>query len=123
MEKAPTFFLPDSAPAEEETTYARYAEACYLIPPPPLGQRIYSITWKHNGEEWTATVGQCLRGIRRKKASRGRPARQEPLSDAAVVQAIFPGVTYRVVTNSAYGSQWVNPLLAGVPTSITLFSR
>jgi hypothetical protein len=122
MERTPEFFIPNSPLSEHEAVYARYA-AAIGCPVAPRSERYYSIVWKHNGEEWTATVGECLKGIRRKKAGRGKPPRVEHLGDAAVVQAIFSGPScFRVVTNSAPGSAWSNPLLAGVPMSVTRFA-
>lgn len=122
MREIPKFFVPDAAPGEYETIYARAAESCGCAVP-PLGQRVYSITWIHSGEEWTATVGECLSGVRHKKAARGKKASVVNLGDPAKVQMIFRGdQTYRVVTNWAYGSRWVNPFLTGVPLSVILFT-
>ncbi len=122
MREIPKFFVPDTAPSEYEAVYARLAESCGCTVP-PVGQRVYSVVWIHSGEEWTATVGECLSGIRRKKAARGKAASIVNLGDPAKVQMIFPGRnTYRVVTNWAYGSRWANPFLTGVPLSVTLFT-
>jgi hypothetical protein len=122
MEQTPKFFVPNLPPSEHEANYIQNA-AAVGCPAAPRSERYYSIVWKHNGEEWTATVGECLKGIRHKKAGRGKPPRVEHLGDAAEVQAIFPGPScFRVVTNSASGSAWSNPILAGVPTSVTRFA-
>jgi hypothetical protein len=84
----------------------------------------------HDGEEWTATVGERLRGSKLRKTRRrgiGSIERTVPLSDPAVVFAIFPGYPYMVVTNhgigQSVGSAWANPFMAGEPRRITLFSE
>ncbi len=125
MESPPEFFVPGAAPDQKEAAYADYARRCDWHPL-PIAERIYSITWTHSGEEWTATIGDSLKGHRRKPAARGKPARTEQLGDPAIALAIFPGAScYRVVTSSGITEpvtgQWSNPLLAGVPISVTKF--
>lgn len=127
MSEAPLFFVPEATPDMEESVYAEFAKWCGR-PVPSRGRRIYSITFVHDCIEWTATVGEPLRGIQiRSTRSRGkRIERTEHVSDPAVVLSIFPCAPYMVVTN--YGiienvvSKWDNPLLAGEPISITYFS-
>ena len=94
-----------------------------------MEKRVYSITFVHNGERWTATVGESLRGKGfRTSRSRGmRIEREYPVSDPAIVMAIFPGIPYMVVTNhrmrgQRVGSAWENPFFAGEPESVTYFS-
>lgn len=132
MVEIPKFFLPNVPPADEEEAFARLATWCSR-PVPERERRIYSITYTHDGEEWTATVGQTLRGIRRWRPSRKRsrsPFAPEPppehLSDPATVLAIFAGAPYFVVTNKRLEegvySAWENPFMTGQPSSITLFA-
>ncbi len=132
MVEIPKFFVPNVPPEDEETAFGRLAEWCRQ-PVPERERRIYSITYTHDGEEWTATVGQRLHGIRRRRPSRKRsmsPFAPEPppehLSDSATVLAIFAGVPYFVVTNKrleeGVRSAWENPFMAGQPSSVTLFS-
>lgn len=127
MTEAPKFFVPAATPDNQESVYADFARWCGCAVPSPES-RIYSITYVHDGEEWTATVGEHLRGIRhRTTRSRGKKIeRTQHLSDPAIVLAIFPGVPYMVVTNHRIagnvGSAWENPFLAGQPKSITYFS-
>jgi hypothetical protein len=128
MPAAPPFFVPAATtPEEQESVYASFAAWCSR-PVPDLGARIYSITWIHNGEQWTATVGERLHGTKQQFArTRGRRVEHTvPLSDPALVLAIFPGVPFFVVTNHRIvgniGSAWENPFMAGSPTSVVRFS-
>jgi hypothetical protein len=127
MTSPPAFFLPAATPDNQEKIYGQLAQWC-RVPVPDLQNRIYSIGYNHNGDQWIATVGECLRGVRKgHKRSRGRMVEYtEQLSDPAIVLAIFSGIPYMVVTNhrigNYVGSAWENPFLAGRPTSITYFS-
>jgi len=56
MTEVPAFFLPGVAREQQEAAYCAIAQWCHE-PVPPLDHRIYSITFEHNSEEWTATVG------------------------------------------------------------------
>jgi hypothetical protein len=69
MEKAPAFFVPASTPENQETNYSDLAKMAGRTVP-PIERRIHSITFTHNGEEWTATVGEKLTGVKY-KTSRG----------------------------------------------------
>ena len=128
MPEAPQFFVPAATPDNQESVYASFAEWCSRAVP-SLERRVYSITFVHNGDEWTATVGESLRGRRfRTVRSRGvKLEREQPVSDPAIVLAIFPGTPYIVVTNHRIGgrnvgSAWENPFFAGQPKSVTYFS-
>lgn len=57
----PSFFVPGVTPEYQETEYEKFAKWCSRTAP-KIGSRIYSITYIHNDEEWTATVGKPLRG-------------------------------------------------------------
>ncbi len=123
MEKPPAFFLPAATPENQETVFADLAKfsRCAV---PPAERRIYSITYTHDGEEWTAS----LKGVRyRTSRVRGQKVeRKERLSDPAVVLAIFEGNPFFVVTNHRIagnvGSRWENPFMAGRPHSVAYFS-
>lgn len=127
MTEAPTFFVPAAAPESEESVYADFAKWCGRTVP-PVESRIFSITYRHDGDEWTATVGETLRGIRRHvtKSKGKKVERSQHIGDPALVLAIFPGVPFMVVTNHRIagnvGSAWENSFLAGQPTAITYFS-
>ncbi len=135
MSDAPAFFLPWGEPDQTEVSYTALAEQ-YGCAVPPVEKRVYSITYEHDGEEWTATVGKELEGLRPRKKARTRKEREmiRPMvrvSDGATVLAIFPGVAvlggpFTVVTDfmlkpEVY-SEWENPFTAH-PTSVTYFSE
>ncbi len=125
--EAPPFFVPSAKPDRQEEAYAGFAKWCGRAVPQRT-DRVYSITFAHDGEEWTATVGQALHGVRRRYSRKGgsRTERVIGLRDPATVLAIFPGYPYLVVTNHGLapnvGSAWVNPFMAGQPSSVTHFS-
>lgn len=121
-------FVPNVEPESAEAAYqdlARFA-ACE---PAPTGERIASISFRHDGNDWTATVGQSLSGLRveSKRRKGGRVQVKTRLSDAAVVLAIFAGRPYIVVTDARplgeKSSYWVNPFMAGQPESVSYFER
>jgi hypothetical protein len=129
----PRFFVPMATLDNDEEVYFELARWSSR-PVPSFEKRIYSITFVHAGDEWTATVGEPLRGVRRRsKRSRGEQS-EEPrrLTDPAIVQGIFPGLpgppgtAFVVVTDyqlaDSTSSAWANPFEAGRPTSITYFS-
>jgi hypothetical protein len=127
MEKPPAFFVPAATPENLESVYADFAKMCRSAVP-PVEQRIYSITYTHDGEDWTATVGKNLTGVRHKtsRVKGVKVEREERLSDPALVLAIFTGNPFFVVTNHRLvgnvGSRWENPFMAGRPSSVTYFS-
>lgn len=124
-----SFFLPhfsDAVTADnQEEVYKAFAALCRQSPP---SRRIYSIDYRHDGSEWTATVGQQLKGVKiTTTRSRGQKIeRRLPVYDSATVLAIFPGDPYFVVTNCRFTegvrSYWENPFMAGRPTSVTYFA-
>lgn len=122
MEKAPQFFVPDVPADQQEAQYASMAEfgRCAL---PPTEQRIYSITFGHDGTIWTATVGQSMRGVRgQMKRVRGQKVWQEtPVYDGTTIAAIFPGHPH-VIFHTGGRSPWQNPFYAGDVRSVIQFS-
>ncbi len=115
------FFVPkwaDEDPRNDEERYAALAklDGCVALEP---HERIESITWIHDGEEWTATVGQQLRGHKSRQARRnGKQVEvKDPRHDGATVLAIMAGRSTMVITNlglvAGVRSAWVNPLMAG----------
>lgn len=122
MSEPPSFFVPKVPPEKQEEIYLELARAIGRAAPTG-GARIYSISYTHNGEHWTATVGEQLRGSAT-KTSRSRGQRVErtlPLSNDSTVLAIFPGVPFQVWHDNV-SRTWANPFLTGEPTSITYFS-
>jgi hypothetical protein len=123
MEKPPTFFIPDTEEKDLEgldAALAAFANGSKVL---PIGERIYSIAFEHNGETWTATVGQSMRGVRRtvKKVKGKRIEQEYTLHDNAKVLAIFWNSPYFVVLDGT-PTPWANPLYAGEPKSVTRFS-
>lgn len=114
----PFFFVPRVDPADFETTLAEMADLCGVTAPDP-DKRVQSITFKHNGESWTAEVGQTLRGERTDRRRRGGKLVDvtSRLSDPATVLAIFPGDPTMVVTDARpiteLVSAWENPFMVG----------
>ena len=90
---------------------------------PDFGDRIYSITYTHNGEVWTATVGQQMKGYaHRTRKIRGQTVHQEVLlHNRSTVLAIFPGVPF-FVWHDGTSNTWANPFMAGSPSSVIKFS-
>ena len=128
MVEATTFFVPAATTDNQESIYADFAKLCGRAVPRPE-RRIYSITFSHGGEEWTATVGETLKCKRFfTMRSRGmKIEREQPVSDPAIVLATFPGILYMVVTNHRLGgrnvvSRWENPFFVGGPDSVTVSS-
>lgn len=128
MAQAPAFFLPPIAhydASQQDAAYVEIAEKCGRSVP---AQRVYSITFRHDSDYWSATVGETLTGSKTRQIEPGDNSTEQTtrLNDAATVVAIFPGTPYLVVTDSGIisGGQtsWENPFYAGVPTSVTYFS-
>jgi len=116
MDKPPCFFVPGFAPDEQEAAYAHMA-AHGSRPVPPMGQRIYSLTFRHDGIVWTATVGSSMRGVRAKLVK--KVWKETPVS-GTVIAAIFPGPPYVLFHQGR--SVWENPFYAGDIKSVTRFS-
>jgi hypothetical protein len=120
------FFVPHANSDEAESVYEGFARWCG-VDVPSANRRIASITFTHDGAQWTATVGEQLRGsiTRRRRRKAGTVDVTTPLSDPAAVLAIFAGNPYFVVTDGrplgGVVSGWVNPLMAGRPTAVTYF--
>jgi hypothetical protein len=127
MTEAPTFFVPSATTEMQESLYADFAKLCDRTVS-DSGRRIYSIVFVHDSEEWTATVGETLRGVRhqttKSQGTKSQPS--HPVGDPALVLAIFQGAPFKVVTNhriaGSVGSAWENPFLAGEPKSVTYFA-
>jgi hypothetical protein len=57
------FFVPGVDTERVEQAYVELAREVGR-PVPPINARIESITFAHDKEEWTATVGHQLHGVR-----------------------------------------------------------
>ncbi len=122
MNNPPAFFIPRVATEKQEECYLELARAIGRAVP-QSGSRIYSISFKHNGEHWTATVGEQLKGSATKTSRvRGQKTdRTVSLGDGSTVMAIFPSVPFHVWHDGA-SRTWANPFLTGEPTSVTYFA-
>lgn len=116
------FFVPGVSANDQEQAYGELALACGCAPA-PTGKRIRSITFRSNGETWTATVGEKLSGSATKLSRAGgqRVERTVALSNSSTVIAIFAGVPFQVWHDGA-SRVWSNPFLAGQPSSVTMFA-
>jgi hypothetical protein len=119
----PAFFVPQCIEGDAEKTYELFAAMCGLAVP-HLQYRVYSITYKHDGCMWTATVGEKHHGYRVFTSGK-RKGRVERLHDDAVVWAIFPDPScYRVVIDPSSRTSLAKPVyLAGMPQQFTLFGN
>src|SRR5215470_5427933 len=127
MTDAPKFFVPAVADADKHEEVFEALAGLHGLKPPPAERRIYSITFVHDGEEWTATVGERLHGITlpNPRSRSKKPQFPQPLFDQAVVMAIFPGTEqfpHKVLTDGAPGSKWANPFMAQAK-SVTYFAK
>lgn len=109
----PEFFVPLVEPDNQEAAYqdmAKFAGAA----PRAAGNRIYSMTWRHDGVVWTATVGETLTGVETVTIGRGRDRkyREVPRSTNDTVMAIFPGAPGLIVHDDK-SKRWANPILTG----------
>src|ERR1700682_8666 len=89
MDRIPISFVVAKAPDTQEPDY-REISGQVLCSGPILDRRIYSISFKHNGSRWNATVGQPMTGSR--PILRGRKQESDGfkrLSDTAIVRSIF----------------------------------
>jgi hypothetical protein len=116
------FFVPNSPGGDHELAYKALAAFAGTSAAPP-GERIYSITFISNGETWTATVGQQLKGTGTITKGRGRQrtVREVPLHNGATVLAIFAGHPFLVCHDGA-SRTWANPFLAGQPRAVVYFA-
>src|SRR3954454_13701170 len=121
-----TFFLPRASDDEQaERLYDALAEfaACESA---PVGQRVQSIAFTHDGASWVAAVGEGLAGRRTTQQVRRAELieRTEELSSSSRVLAICPGTPFVVVTDAApitgAQSEWANPFSAQ-PDRVTYF--
>lgn len=106
----------------------KYEEGCQQMAavadaaPLPLDDRIYSMTWRHDGVVWTATVGQTLRGLELVTVGRGRARREREVARSTndIVLAIFPGEPGRIVHDNK-SRVWNLPIHTGQAIQTTKF--
>jgi hypothetical protein len=115
----PAFFLPHCPPESEEVAYAHMAQGCDREVP-PIGRRIYSISFEHDDIVWTATVGEHLRGRKSVKVMNKETVEWQ-IDDPALILAIFPQVPYCIVTYSNAKSHF-GQIFYATPRGVELFS-
>lgn len=115
----PAFFLPHCPPESEEGAYADIAQGCNREVP-PIGRRIYSISFEHDGILWIATVGEHLRGRKYVKV-KDKENVEWQIGDPALILAIFPRVPYCIVTLSN-GKSHFGQIFYATPRGVELFS-
>jgi hypothetical protein len=118
----PEFFVPFVEPQNQEASYQEIAKFIGAAPR-PLAERIYSMTWRHDGVVWTATVGEKLRGVATITTGRGRDRRERevPRSSDDTVLAIFPG-SPGLIAHDNKSKLWNLPILTGEAISSVRFS-
>jgi hypothetical protein len=123
MNDAPEFFLPPTSHEGQEESFAYMANGLRR-PVPPIGERVYSISFESDGILWKATVGERLKS-RKPKLVKGKNVGWEDwwLDDTALVLAIFPPVPYFVVQLPDVHSHFRAQVFAATPRGITLFSN
>ena len=128
MRAMTAFFLPRATDDEQaERLYEALAEFAGCEPAPP-GQRVRSIGFVQDGAQWTAEVGEELRGERTtQQLRRGELLeRIETLTSPTRVLAIYPGTPFVVVTDAqpitGTASEWANPFTVS-PDCVVLFDR
>jgi hypothetical protein len=120
MAEPPVFFLPSCPPHEQEETYAHIASKVDRSIP-CFGNRVYAVSFQHDGTLWIATVGERLKGRKQVCEGRQRTDGYTLIEDLALVLAIFPDDPYCIFTDSNPGSQLANPLYAETPIGIEYF--
>jgi hypothetical protein len=117
------FFVPNAEPQDQEQAYLELTSWVNAAVPGPTN-RVYSITWKHDGTEWTATVGKQLNGTQTITKGRGRQQRTMtvPRSSSDTVLAIFLGVPF-IIVHDDRSRTWNQPIYAGSPSRIVHFSQ
>lgn len=117
----PRFFIPHIDADKQEAAYAELAQMVGTVTA-NLERRVYSIVWTHDNVEWTATVGEQLRGIATIVQGRGRDKRERrvPRSTDDTVLAIFEGVPF-LIAHDNKSRIWNVPILAGEPITVVRF--
>jgi hypothetical protein len=75
---------------DQERRYTAMARNCESVAVPGVGQRIYGISYRYNGDIWFATVGQTQTGKCPNWKGRKRTEEMINIEDPNLVLAIFP---------------------------------
>jgi hypothetical protein len=127
--KPPPFFVPGCTPEEQETAFAAMGNGLpNAMPVPEPGKRIYAISFRHDSDVWSATVGQTMRGRRPVWQGRKKTDTTVSIEDSAIVRAIYPThrdnlfwVYHDGGQDSRQRSKWALPFLAGEAAILDYF--
>lgn len=114
------FFVPGETEADAEVVYEMLARRCGLDEIPPLGQRVYTISFVHDGVEYVARVGERRDATKWRRTRAGRPDTSRPpqrYGSGEIVVAIYEG-NPSYVWQEFKASVWANPQLVG-PRSVS----
>jgi hypothetical protein len=91
---------------------------------PPIGERVYSISFESDGTLWVAKVGERLKG-RKAKLVKGKNVGWEEwwFDDPAYVLAIFSGSPFIVVVLPDPHSHFRDQAIGATPIGIELFAH
>lgn len=117
----PAFFVPKVEAGEQEEAYREYAKRAGGNAGDPA-RAIYSITWRHDGVVWTATVGETLTGVETVELGKGRNKtyRDVPRRTDDTVLAIYDGDPC-VIVHDSKSRIWNWPIYAGRPSRVVHF--
>jgi hypothetical protein len=123
MSSAPEFFMPATSHIDQEAAFTHMANGLDR-PVPPIGERVYCVSFESDGTLWKATVGERLKG-RKPRIVKGKNVGWEDwwFDDPTLVLAIFPPVPYFVVTWPDVHSHFRDDAFALTPIGIELFSH
>jgi hypothetical protein len=128
--KSPAFFVPGCTPEEQETAFAAMAnDLPDAMPVPEPGKRIYAISFQHDGDMWSAKVGESMKGRRPVWKGRKKTETVVPIEDPAIVVAIYPAYRDNLFwlyhdggLGSRQRSKWALPFMAGQAGILDYFS-
>ena len=115
------FFVPKIGDVDPEEAYTAFAQLAGAGVPGPE-HRVCSITWKHDGVVWAATVGEELRGVETVVKGRGRDKKylERPRHTSDTVLAILSGAPFRIVHDN-HSKIWNLPIYTGEPSHVEYF--
>jgi hypothetical protein len=120
-ESNPVFFIPGYAQDEQEAIFAEWADSLKR-PVPQLGERIYAVSFERKECLWRATVGERLKGRRKKWEGRKHVGWEDWFDDPSFVVAIFPPQPFIVVAHPYQGTQFPVDSYAVTPTGSPPFA-
>lgn len=119
----PAFFLPNVEREKQEEAYREMGQRAGAGAF-DVAEAVYSISWRHDGVDWTATVGETLCGVETVELGRGRNKtfRDVPRRTDDTVLAIYPGDPF-VIAHDSKSRTWNWPIYAGRPSRVVRFDE